>query len=360
MPPKTRAPKAPKAPKPVKLSKKALDVLDKAEIRHVAVRAMGLSPNDGAYRFTPSELTNWVLENQQVFAQADLSVCQESILRPGVLTYIRDLQATLRGEGPAATWPPQVCEPPQPDEQESPVIHDFPEMDDEDDLAEDELDDTTHAVPPEQVEAPAEPISTPPETAAAPEPAGDAQPHKQGLQIHLTKESNDALLNAAADEHWAELTAPRPVRRPTVLPPPTRKPGFMPVSREPAKPAPAPEPAPAEQPGLITENLSNMNNRMNELFDKLEVVSNLLDSRHQQLKSDLGNLSTKSRTDAIEKSVRRLEESNHMLSMAMLHIINTIRPWAESGVATFPNLESLPDTSMYGDEIVRTLEDSHG
>jgi hypothetical protein len=329
MPPKTKAPKAPKAPKPVKLSKKALDVLDKAEIRHVAVRAMGLSPNDGAYRFTPSELTNWVLENQQVFAQADLSVCQESILRPGVLTYIRDLQATLRGEGPAATWPPQVCEPPQPDEQESQVIHDFSEMDDEDDLAEDELDDTAHAVPAEQAETPAEPANK------APNPEPQPEPVEQ------------------------EVMDPRPVRRPVVLPPPTRKPGFMPVSREPAKPAPVPEPA--EQPGLITENLSNMSNRMNELFDKLEVVSNLLDSRHQQLKSDLGNLTTKSRTDAIEKSVKRLEESTHLLSMAMLHIINTIRPWAESGVATFPNLESLPDTGMYGDEIVRTdSEDNHG
>ena len=155
------------------------------------------------------------------------------------------------------------------------------------------------------------------------------------------------------------MTDPRPLRKPVVLPPPARKPGFMPVQREPPKPAPAPEPA--EQPGLITENLNNMSNRMNELFDKLEVLSNLLDSRHQQLKSEVATLSAKSRTEAIERSIKRLEENSHLLTMAVLHIINTIRPWAESGIATFPNLESLPDASMYGNEIVRTdAEDSHG
>lgn len=328
MPPKTRAPKA---PKPIKLSKKSLDVLDKAEIRHMAVRAMGLSPNDGAYRFTPSELTNWVLNNQQVFAQADLSACQENVLRPGVLSYMRALQANLRGEGPAAVWPPPIHEPPQPDEQETQMEHDFSEMDDEDEIEHElsEMDDDEMEQDLTEMgdEAPAEIVTEP----TKPQPESKEQ----------------------------EVTDPRPVRRPVVLPPPARKPGFAPVLREPAKPAPAPEPA--EQPGIITENLSNMSNRMNELFDKLETMTNLLDSRHQQLKSEITTLSAKSRTDAIERSIKRLEETTHLLSTAVLHIINTLRPWAESGVATFPNLESLPDTSMYGDEVVHTEpEDSHG
>ena len=34
------------------------------------------------------------------------------------------------------------------------------------------------------------------------------------------------------------------------------------------------------------------------------------------------------------------------------HLVNMMRPWAEEGVQTFPNLESLPDGSMYGDDIV--------
>ena len=338
MPPKTRAPKEPKPPKPVKLSKKSLDELDKAEIRHMAVRAMGLSPNDGAYRFKPSELTNWVLANQHVFAQADLSLCQESVLRPGVLSYMRALQANLRGEGPPATWPPHVHEPPQPDEQELPMAmdHDFSEMDDDEDedLPEDTSDDVLPETPTNQPSAET-PADNPPEVAAEPTPTPPPEMKEQ------------------------EVTDPRPLRKPVVLPPPARKPGFMPVQREPPKPAPAPEPA--EQPGLITENLNNMSNRMNELFDKLEMLSNLLDSRHQQLKSEVATLSAKSRTEAIERSIKRLEENSHLLTMAVLHIINTIRPWAESGIATFPNLESLPDASMYGNEIVHTdAEDSHG
>lgn len=309
MPPKT---KAPKAPKPVKLSKKSLDVLDKAEVRHIAVKSMGLSPNDGAYKFTANELLNWVLENQELFAAADLTACQESVLRPGVLKYVQEMQMNLRGEGPAAVWPP-IVDAPQPDQEEQ-MDHDFSELDepivqdDEDEIEEDE-------VPTPRVEPVAE--------AEVPEPAEEPAPEP-----------------------------PKPVKRVVTLPPPpAKKATFMPVNRE------APRaPAAQELPGSITENLGNVNNRINEMCDRLDQVTNVLESKVQQIRSDITTHSTKARVDAVERTVKKLDQDMQVLSAAVLHLINTIRPWAEMGINTFPNLESLPDTSMYGDDINKGVE----
>lgn len=304
-----KAPKAPKAPKPVKLSKKSISVLDKAEIRHVAIMTMGLTMEGGAYRFKPNELSDWFLEHQDLFATADLSVCKESHLRPGVRQYLETIQQSMRGEGPAAQWPPEGAEAPPPEEpqQEEQMSHDdtFAELDDEDDVPE--------------TEEPATPTEPEPEPAPPP----------------------------------VEPTVPKPVRRPITPPTAIGKPSFIPVRRD----APAPAvPAPAELPGTITENISNMNNRINEMCDRLEQVTNSLDSKVQQIRGDITTHSTKARVDAVERTVKKLDQDMQILSTAVLHLINTIRPWADMGINTFPNLESLPDTSMYGDDINKEVE----
>lgn len=322
MPPKAKQPKAPKAPKPpkpVKLSKKALAVLDKAEVRHIAVKAMGLSPNDGAYRLMANELVDWVIERQELFASAELSACNESALRPGVLQYVAQIQANLQGKGPPAEWPPRDIEISQETEEDQ-MDHDFSELDepvvpdDDEEVAEDEA-----PTKPEVTETIAVPVKTP--------------------------------VEVSVDVAEVKVEPPKPVKRVVTLPPPAKKPTFMPVSRDTPKPSQAPE-----LPGTITENIGNMNNRINEMCDRLEQVTNSLDSKVQQIRSDITTHSTKARVDAVERTVKKLDQDMQILSTAVLHLINTIRPWADIGINTFPNLESLPDASMYGDDINKEVE----
>lgn len=299
--------KAPKAPKPVKLSKKSISVLDKAEVRHVAVMTMGLTNEGGAYKFKPAELIDWFLEHQDTFVMADLSVCQETHLRPGVLQYLQTIQQNMRGEGPAAQWPPEGVEVPPPDEaQEEQMSHDdtFAELDDEDDVPE--------------------------------EPAKPTEP--------------------TVEEAVEPATAPasKQIRRP-VTPPPIGKPSFIPVRRDAVVKTPTPQ---VELPGTITENISNVNNRINEMSDRIEQMTNTLESKIQQVRGDITTHSAKARMDSMERNIKAINTEVQLLSTAVLHLINTIRPWSESGILTFPNLASLPDTAVYGDEIVQ--EENNG
>ena len=91
--------------KPKKLTKKMLDILDKGELRKIAIISMGLVPGE-AYSKDEKELLEWIYSKPEEFKTASLDEIDETFVRGGILTYVASLQAYLRGEiTKSPTWP---------------------------------------------------------------------------------------------------------------------------------------------------------------------------------------------------------------------------------------------------------------
>lgn len=106
----------------MRVTKKMLDVFDKAELRRIAIVGMNAKPAI-AYTMQQAELVDWIagrLATEDVpeadrneepsvfaFAEADFNSISSDAFRVGVLQYAKALQAYLRGDAAKApSWPP--------------------------------------------------------------------------------------------------------------------------------------------------------------------------------------------------------------------------------------------------------------
>tara|TARA_B100000131_G_scaffold45449_1_gene40634 strand:- start:9991 stop:10743 length:753 start_codon:yes stop_codon:yes gene_type:complete len=83
-----------------------LDPLDRAELRKIAIVGMGLEPLD-AYTMKETEVVSWIHERAEEFSKISLASVGEDTFRPGVSSYISQLQEFVTGNRPAPKFPPE-------------------------------------------------------------------------------------------------------------------------------------------------------------------------------------------------------------------------------------------------------------
>ena len=91
-----------------RLTKKHLKVLDKAELRRIAMAGMGMAMRD-AYSLDEDGLLDWVHKYPEEFSQANMADISkgktESLFRDGIFEYCVALQDYQAGKRKAPAWP---------------------------------------------------------------------------------------------------------------------------------------------------------------------------------------------------------------------------------------------------------------
>lgn len=106
-----------------RLTKKQLKVLDKAELRRIAMSGMGL-PMREAYSLDEEGLLDWIHKHPDVFVETDLTAVNatgkngSSLFRDGIFDYCTLLQKYMQGEVKAPVWPPEEDAEAPPEEPE--------------------------------------------------------------------------------------------------------------------------------------------------------------------------------------------------------------------------------------------------
>lgn len=88
-----------------RFTKKMLVPLDKAELRKIAIVGMGLEPLD-AYTMKEPDVISWIHERADEFAGISLESVGEDTFRPGVATYVAQLQEFILKKRTAPNFPP--------------------------------------------------------------------------------------------------------------------------------------------------------------------------------------------------------------------------------------------------------------
>lgn len=95
-----------------RLTKKCFEIMDRAEIRRIAMIGMGLPPKE-AYCLDHKGIVSWVYSNAKGFADVDLGSIKTSksgkeSFRPGVVSYLQQLQLFIQKKADKPVWPPTV------------------------------------------------------------------------------------------------------------------------------------------------------------------------------------------------------------------------------------------------------------
>ena len=93
-----------------RLTKKCFEVVDRTEIRLIAMKGMGL-PAKQAYKLDNKGIVDWVFTNAKEFADVDLdhvNAAANGTLRPGVFDYLAQLQGFILKTGEKPVWPGDV------------------------------------------------------------------------------------------------------------------------------------------------------------------------------------------------------------------------------------------------------------
>lgn len=331
-----RVPKPPKAPKVPKVAKKWLDNLEKFELRRIALLGMQL-PEEQGYKMSVADLTAWVVENQERFVDLDVAQCGEHEFRPGVGGYIRDIVAFMRGERMAPEWPPIGIEMPT-EEVEVPSSDDVLSSIDEDE--DEEVYDEDDDIPLSQAYNLAEASSDVP---------ADNPPEEEPKMTEAIKPARPALAFRAPAAK--PLTAkPAEVKEPDPIDPPD-----MPI-------APAPTTSAATASGGVSTLglLEQVLTRLETLDKAMQVLSEDLNGLShsvgvmeggiaEQIKAlnKQGSAPTaeKAKQAALQSDVTGISQKLNHTANAVLHLINTVRPWGEEHV--FKSIEEVPGLEMY-------------
>lgn len=109
----------------VRFSRKHFEIVDRAELRRLALFLR--MPATKAYSMGPKDLIDWVFENSETFAGADLSGLDTSTFRDGVDKYLKELQLFIRKEGPAPKLGGVEADADESEDEEKPIAEEAPE-----------------------------------------------------------------------------------------------------------------------------------------------------------------------------------------------------------------------------------------
>lgn len=94
-----------------RLTKKCFEVIDRAEIRRIAMLGMGMPPKE-AYCLDHGGIVSWVYSNSKEFAAINIAELEKSksgksSFRPGVTGYLVQLQKFIQKDADKPSWPPE-------------------------------------------------------------------------------------------------------------------------------------------------------------------------------------------------------------------------------------------------------------